>query len=185
MKSAFIIHGTYGNSKENWFPWLKQELEKSDYKVVIPDFPTPENQTLENWLNIFKKHEKDLNEKTILIGHSLGCAFILTLLEKHQAKAAYLVSAFIGTLDICDIDELNFSFTEKKFDRNKIKSNCNKFTLFHSDNDPYVPLKKAEELKNKLDAKLIMINQAGHFNEKSGYKKFEEIKNKIIQDQKD
>ena len=52
MKNAIIIHGTYGNPDENWFPWLKIELEKIGYQVYVPTFPTPENQNLEAWLKI-------------------------------------------------------------------------------------------------------------------------------------
>lgn len=26
MKNYFIIHGSFGNSQENWFPWLEKEL---------------------------------------------------------------------------------------------------------------------------------------------------------------
>ena len=49
----FIIHGSYGNPNENWFPWLKKELEKEGCIVFIPEFPTPENQSLKNWMEIF------------------------------------------------------------------------------------------------------------------------------------
>jgi predicted alpha/beta hydrolase family esterase len=53
MKNAFIIHGSYGHPKENWFPWLKNELEKLNYKVFVPAFPTPQNQSLASWFKTF------------------------------------------------------------------------------------------------------------------------------------
>lgn len=41
MANVIIIHGAYGNPEENWFPWLKKELEKLDCRVFVPKFPTP------------------------------------------------------------------------------------------------------------------------------------------------
>lgn len=26
MKNYFIIHGSFGNSQENWFPWLEKQI---------------------------------------------------------------------------------------------------------------------------------------------------------------
>ena len=56
MKNIFIIHGAYGNPEENWIPWLKTELERLGCNVSAPRFPTPENQSLENWTKIFNKY---------------------------------------------------------------------------------------------------------------------------------
>jgi len=47
-KDAIILHGTMGSPEGNWFPWLKSQLE-NDYNVYVPQFPTPENQTKDNW----------------------------------------------------------------------------------------------------------------------------------------
>jgi len=175
MKTAFIIHGAYGHPEENWFPWLKEELEKEEYKVIIPKFPTPENQSLDNWLKVFDKYKEEIDNNTIFIGHSLGPAFILTILENIniQIKACFFVSGFIGSLNNPQFDNLNSTFVDKEFDWDKIKTNCKSFYVFHSDNDPYVPIKKAEELTTKLSVETKIIKNAGHFNKKAGYTKFD------------
>lgn len=173
MKKVTIIHGSYGHPNENWFPWLKKELEQIGYQVFVPKFPTPKNQNLDTWMEIFKDYEKNLNDDAILIGHSLGSAFILNILEKMdgEVKACFFVSGFIGLLNN-EFDKINKTFTDKKFSWDKIKNNCRNFFIYHSDNDPYVPLKKAEELTEVLDGRLKIIKNAGHFNEKFGYDEF-------------
>ena len=179
--NVFIIHGSYGHPKENWIPWLKSELEKQGYQVFVPKFPTPKNQTLENWLEVFERYKKYVNQKTIFVGHSIGVAFLLSVIEKldKKIKATYLISGFIDLLGNPVFDKVNKTFVKKDFDWQKIKNNCQKFYLFHSDNDPYVPLEKAQKLAKKLDEKIILVKNAGHFNERAGYKKFELLLEKI------
>ena len=63
--NVFIIHGIYGNPNENWFPWLKTELEKKGHEAIAPKFPTPIGQSLESWLKIFKKYEEKISSETI------------------------------------------------------------------------------------------------------------------------
>ncbi len=179
----FIIHGAYGHPQENWFPWLQGKLEKLGYPVFVPKFPTPEGQTLTNWLKVFSKYQKYLNQDSIVIGHSLGPAFLLNVLQKLKTpiKAAFFVSGFTGNLGNPLFDKINETFANKQFNWGKIKHACHNFYVFHSDNDPYVPLKKAKELAKNLDAKLVIVPGAGHFNEKAGYTTFplllKEIKN--------
>lgn len=183
MTNVFIIHGAYGYPEENWFPWLKSELKTFGCKVFVPKFPTPENQSLENWLKVFEDYKQYLNENSIVVGHSLGPAFLLNILEKldKPIKAAFFVSGFISLLGNPEFDEINKSFVEKSFDWQKIKQNCPKFFVFHSDNDPYVPLEQAEKLAKNLGVSVILVKNAGHFNEKSGYTKFQLLLDKIKQ----
>ena len=128
--TIFIIHGAYGNPEENWFPWLKKELENLNIKVFVPSFPTPENQTLENWLKVFEDYKEYVDENTIFIAHSLGVPFVLRLLEtlelKNPVKACFFVAGFSSFLGK-HFDELNRSFIEKSFDWKKIRKNCKSF----------------------------------------------------------
>lgn len=175
MTNIIIIHGTGGNPEGNWFPWLKYKLEKLGCNVFVPRFPTPHNQSLENWLKVFKDYEQYLDESTIVVGHSLGPAFLLTVIENspRQLKAAFFVAGFLKKLNRPEFIESNKTFVERPFDWAKIKSNCKEFYVINSDNDPYVPLEKGEELAERLGTKLIVLKDAGHINKESGYTQFE------------
>ena len=176
-----IIHGAYGHPGENWFPWLKKELEKERVEVYVPKFPTPEGQTLDNWMKVFQEYLDIIDENTIMVGHSLGPAFILNVLEHTDKiiKAAFFVAPFVGLLGNPTFDGINKTFTDKEFDWEKIKSRCRRFYIYSSDNDPYVPLEKGKYLAEKLEAVSKIVKGAGHFNEAAGYTKFELLLNDI------
>ena len=181
MKSTiFIFHGTAGYPQENWFPWLKQELKKDGHEVIVPQFPTPKGQSLENWLKVIKPYRKIINSDTIIIGHSLGGTFSLKLLELLETpiRAAVLIGTPIGIKPIENYynDNLFCSFI---FDWQKIRNNAKQFLVYHSDNDPYVSLANGQQLAKKLDAKLTFIPNAGHFNSKAGYTKFNNLLDKL------
>lgn len=169
----FIIHGIYGHPEENWFPWLKKELEKKGYEVIVPKFPTPIGQSLESWLKIIKTQEDKINYDTVMIGHSLGAAFILNYLEQtdKEIKAAFLVAGYHKMLDN-EFKELNKSFVGKKFNWNKIIENCENFYVITSDNDPYIPLEVNRQLNILVDGELHIIKNGGHLNSKAGFDKF-------------
>ncbi len=170
---AIIIHGAYGNPEENWFPWLRRELEALGFEAFVPRFPTPEGQSLENWMKILEEC-REFDKNTTVIGHSLGCAFILRKLEtlRNPINSAFLVAGFVGKLGNEKFDRINSSFFERDFDWERIRKNCAHFEVFHSDNDPYVSLEKGRELAEKLGAKFILVRGADHFNEKAGYTEF-------------
>ena len=181
MKTAVICHGHLGHPQENWFPWLKGELEKLGFNVVVPNFPTPENMSLESWLEVFKEVKPLLNEESLLIGHSVGATFLLTVLEQLEkpVKAVFLIAGLLGEVKSEEFNPFLVSFWRKEFDWQKIKANCRHFFVFHSDNDPYVPLAQGEELAEKLSTELILVEGAGHFNEAAGFKEFPLLLEKV------
>jgi len=185
-KNVIIIHGAFGCPNENWFPFLKREIEALGVNVLVPAFPTPEGQSLESWLEVFKEYENYLNDKTIFVGHSLGPAFILNLLEKYDkvVAAAYFVAPFTGLINIEDFDKINYTITDRNFDWDLIKEHCKEFYVYHSDNDPYVPQSKSEFMSKQLGAKKYeIIEGGGHLGASAGFTEFpalfQEIKSKL------
>lgn len=179
-KNVFIIHGTGGHPKENWFPWLKEQLEPIGCRVIIPQFPTPENQSPETWFRVMDNYKADYTPETILVAHSLGSAFALRILEKYPVKirAAILVAAPIGVRPIKNWDG-DQPFIGKPFDWDTIRSRAERFVVFHSEDDPMVGVGNGIELADRLGAEFVRLPNAGHFNAKAGFTKFEMLLERI------
>ncbi len=178
-QTILIVHGASGSPQENWFPWLKHELEKKNFEVFVPTFPTPENQTLDHWMEIFEKYKEKLNQRSIVIGHSLGAAFLLNILEKQKIGGAFFVAPVGGTVDN-EYWEGMRTFADKNFDWGAIGKNCRHFFVYHSDNDPYIPIDHAKVLSKNLGIQLTFVQGAGHFNQNSGYVSFPLLEKDIL-----
>ena len=179
-----IIHWTFGHPGENWFPWLKKELEHVGHEVYIPKLPTPEDQTLENRCNELQKQVPFIFDKdTILIGHSLGATYLLHILDrerKEPVKKAIFVSWFVHKLGNEMFDILNNPFLSDHFNWERIRTNISESIIFHGDNDPYVPVSEAEYLQKHLWAKLLIIHQGGHLNTSAWFSTFPKLLEEIL-----
>jgi predicted alpha/beta hydrolase family esterase len=166
---VYIIHGWEATPESNWFPWLKKELENQGFEVYVPQMPDTHNPDLSKWLHYLQKLARNPNENTYFVGHSLGVITILRFLESLPTDVkiggAILVAGFPEPIGY---EELN-SFFITPLDYEKVKNSAKKFIAIHSDNDPCVPLKNGEILKNKFGAELIILPNSGHLNAGDGY----------------
>ena len=78
-----------------------------------------------------------------------------------------------------EFDPINQTISDKDFDWEIIKENCKNFFIFHSENDPYVPLSKGNEIAGLVGGDFMLVENAGHFNETAGYKRFDLLLEKI------
>lgn len=178
MSTFFIFHGTEGYPEENWFPWLKKKLEEKGHTVRVPQFPSPPvvPAKIAEWFDVLKKYESEIDEETILIGHSLGGIFTLHILErlKNPVRAAYFVGTPVGMRPILNFDRDN-AFSGFTFDWESIRTKADRFTVFQSDNDPYVGPENGKTLAKNLGVTMTMIPGAGHFNTAAGYTEFPKL----------
>lgn len=169
-KRVIIIHGWGGYPEEGWFPWLKRELEQHQFHVEVPQLPKAATPNRDEWLAALKIIVGKPNRQTYLIGHSLGCYTILKYIESlrwFQRVGGVLLVAGFSSLNIPILNK----FYAAPLNWKKIKRHAGRITALSSPKDPYVPLAKGEELRDKLGAKLLVVEGYHHFSGREGVKK--------------
>lgn len=170
-KRVYIIHGWEGTPDSNWFPWLKDQLDAKGFDVIVPSLPDTNYPICSNWLECMKKLIGEVNADTYLIGHSLGAIAILRFLESlpegQKIGGAVFVAGFSESLGFRETE----SFFAEPLNYKKIKKTSEKFIAINSDDDPYVPARKGEILRDKLGAEFIIVPKGNHFNEGAGFTK--------------
>ncbi len=175
MRNYFIIHGTYGHNKENWFPWLENEIRKQGMEVYNFNYPTPEGQNFENWAKVLDKVKDKITNESVFISHSIGCVFLAKYCIKHNLKIGkcIFVSGCNNYYFLENFDNINkYMYTDEI---KKFINLCDERICIYSKDDPYIKIEALQDFSNSIKAKTIVYDHAGHFNEKSGYLKFEDL----------
>ncbi|MDO8452764.1 MAG: alpha/beta hydrolase [bacterium] len=182
-KKVLIIHGWDGSPEEGWFPWLKTKLESKGYDVTVPPMPAPQAPEINAWINKLENTATDVDENTFFVGHSIGCQTILRFLEKlpEGTKVG-------GVVCVAGWTQLNPEATpdnesaaiakpwiDKPMDWKKIKSHTNNFVAIFSDNDPLVPISEKDVFEKRLGAKIMVLQNKGHFSGDDGVSELPEV----------
>jgi hypothetical protein len=62
-QKALIIHGLGSTSESNWYPALRQSLEKAGFEVFAPNLPSPFAPVYEEWMSILKPYLDQLERE--------------------------------------------------------------------------------------------------------------------------
>lgn len=172
MKRVYIIHGWDGHPKENWFPWLKKELESRGFEVFVPQLPEPGLPEINSWVSKLAETVMSPDEETYFVGHSMGCQTIVRYLEslpnETRVGGAIFVAGFFKRLtnleDEEDVRKIAEQWLEAPLDFSKARPHVPKSVAIFSDNDPWVPLDNQDDFRDKLGSKIIIEHNKSHFN---------------------
>ncbi len=186
MKRIIIVHGWDFDPNMNWYPWIKKELEKKGFKIIVPVMPDTSEPKIKEWVSHLKKVVGKLNEYTYFIGHSIGCQTIMRYLEKEEyngkiPKVIFVAGWFeLDNLGGKEVKEIARPWLKTPIDLNKVKRKINKLTVFLSSNEPYNYIKENETIfRDKLDAKVVILKDKGHFTEDDGVTEIPEVLDKF------
>ncbi len=187
QKRVFIIHGWGGSPDEPLHKWLKSELEKNGFEVVVPEMPDSEKPVIETWVSRLEEIVEVPDEETILVGHSIGCQTILRYLEKLKPASKVDGVVFIApwlTLSNLENEEewrVADSWLNTPIRETDVIKHTPKITAIFSDNDPFVPSENIELFKRKFNAEVVVEHGKGHFTIDDGVEKLESALNAILE----
>lgn len=158
---VILIHGN-GNSKptDNWFPYLKRELQNCNVKVDTPQFPDTELARSCYWLPFLEETLK-ADQNTIIVGHSSGAIAAMRYAETHQILGSALVGAYYTDLGI-ETEKLSGYF-DQPWNWEAIKKNQKWIIQFAGANDPWIPIAEAHMVRDHLQTDYYESENQGHF----------------------
>ena len=169
-----VAHGYNAAPNRHWFPWLVEQFDPG--LVTVPELPNPTAPELEAWVDTLSTAIGEVDEETILIGHSLGSVTTLRVLERMprpwRLRGLLLVAGFVSALP--NLPKLN-EFTEPPINLPELARNIVHRSVFGSDNDTTVAPVYTAELAHGLDAPLTIIPGGGHFVDRLGCRSIPEL----------
>ncbi len=184
MKKFYIIHGWGGSSEDPLLNWIKEELEKKNFKVKSFDMPNTNEPKIEDWTEYLRSNidMDEIDEDTYFVGHSIGCQTIMRFLEKLPKHKKILKCVFIAPwLDLINLEpeenKIAHPWINSKINFERIFEHCKNFVCIFSNDDPYVHLDESEKFKENLNAKIIILKNKGHFTKEDNVKELPETLN--------
>jgi predicted alpha/beta hydrolase family esterase len=165
---VIIVHGSNDNEEEanqgilenerHWKLWLKDKLEDKGIEVSNELYPHDWKPDYLAWKKIFEKNI--IGEDSILIGHSVGCAFILRWLSENKRKINKIILVAPYILN-SGSDNLK-KFVDFKIN-NSLSSFYNQLIVFFDSLDSKAIMDSVNFIRDNLGGKIIELKNHGHF----------------------
>lgn len=185
MKKVYIIHRWSGSPESDWYPWLAEEIEKTGANVTRLATPHPDEPTIEDSVQMMKDAVESPDANTYFVGHSIGCQTILRYMETFDSPVggAVLVAPWLHLqgLEGDEEKEIAKPWLESPIDFEKVRANVPRVAAIFSSNDMYVPQSDVALFKERLGAEVLMLENAGHITDGSGFTQLPEARDALLE----
>ncbi|MBT7128583.1 DEAD/DEAH box helicase family protein [archaeon] len=181
-----LVHGSALRDKEkikagrrpinerNWYTWFGKELKKENVRIDIPLMPKNYCPKYEDWKKEFEKIE--VNEDSILIGHSNGAVFLTRWLGETKRKIKKLIFVAPSRFPFKDSPSCFHKFKDFEIDES-IKDRIEEMIIFVSNDKDHI-VKSAKLFYEKLGGRYIELEDRKHFG--CGNKEFPELVEEVV-----
>ncbi len=178
MKNVLLIHGF--NGIPTIFKYFKEELEKLNYNVIIPEFPIRDAITIEGYFEVLNEYKSAFNEELIVIAHSIGNPMFIKYISKYKYKIGKYISLAGFSKDFYnegkDILNEKLKITILTNDeKNDAKELIAERYSIYGDSDHLVPFELLQQYCEDIDSISIPMKDIGHMGKRSGLEKLPKV----------
>lgn len=168
-----MLHGVqHRRPRQHWLWWLTETLRQRGEQVLYPQFPTPEQPSLNEWTDLLHAELVQLGDAArVVVCHSLGCALWL--------RAAHTLPADLRVTRVLLVSPLgkqaftaangNEEFALGRVDRQLLAAaSTAPPRVVVSATDPYAPA-DPQSWSSALDLDCDVLSAAGHITPADGY----------------
>ena len=144
---------------KHWIPWVRVNLIARNIPTLVPVMPDPWAPEYASYKRVFEMHT--VSDRTILIGHSCGCAFLVRWLGETKQKIDILVLVAPWKVPRAG-DPVRKAFYDFPIDET-IKSRVRRILMFTSDNEQENGKKSLAIYHAALGGEIIDLAGRGHY----------------------
>lgn len=163
LRNYIITFGKHGLRQKDWLENLPERLGEN-FQVIRPAMPNRTCAKYSEWEIWFERFFPFLDEEIILVGYSLGGAFLLKYLAGHEFPSRIRALILIGTPHEDNPPFYTLNDFALPLNLHKVSLQAKQILIYHSKDDRSVPYKHAESLKVYLpSADIRAFDDRGHF----------------------
>lgn len=160
-----------------WVPSVARQLQAAGFETSFQLFPDSIEARAEYWLPFLEQHVR-AGVNDLLLGWSCGAVAALRYAQEHAVRGLVLVAPYFTDLGLSEVRRSGF--VVPAWDWERLRANAPTISMFHSDEDPWIPQAEFRALAEHLHVEVRIVRGAGHFAELTS---FPELVEHIIQRQ--
>ena len=98
--NVFVLHSLNGDTLKMWGQDIKETFGQKEIDVIMPEFPIRADSKYEKFNEILSYYleNKQLNEKSIVIAHSIGNAYFIRFCKEHNYQPKAYIAVAPGAI---------------------------------------------------------------------------------------
>ena len=168
--NIFILHSLNGDTLKMWGQDVKETFGQKEIDVIMPEFPIRADSKYEKFDEIlsFYLENKQLNENSIVIAHSIGNAYFIRFCKEHNYQPKAYIAVAPGAIYeypssrtdyIVEVEKQSYLKEDSLIYAKAMKSK--KYCLYSDEDDNN--LEKFTRFLNDINSEGIYVKYYNHF----------------------